>query len=64
FPDSEPQTVVHYQCSPNHSITHSQNFSADGPLQMWVESPCACPNACALVDVGPGTIFLIILCLS
>ncbi|XP_016356442.1 uncharacterized protein LOC107699639 isoform X1 [Sinocyclocheilus anshuiensis] len=64
FPDSEPQTVVHYQCSPNHSITHSQSFSADGPLQMWVESPCACPNACALVDVGPGTIFLIILCLS
>ncbi|ROI64792.1 hypothetical protein DPX16_3339 [Anabarilius grahami] len=64
FSDSEPQTVVHYRCSPNHSITSSQSFSADAPLQMWVDSPCACPNACAPVDVGPGTILLIILCLS
>ncbi|XP_043103519.1 uncharacterized protein LOC122350843 [Puntigrus tetrazona] len=64
FPGSEPRTVVHYQCGPNRSVTHSQSFRADGPLEMWVESPCVCPNACALVDVGPGTIFLIILCLS
>ncbi|KAA0714443.1 hypothetical protein E1301_Tti020549 [Triplophysa tibetana] len=60
----EPHTVVHYQCSVNPSITHIQSFSVDAPLQIWVKSPCACPNACTLVDVGPGTIFLIILCLS
>ncbi|XP_076859548.1 uncharacterized protein LOC143512766 isoform X2 [Brachyhypopomus gauderio] len=61
---TEAQTVVHYHCSPNHSVSYSQRFQGDVPLQIWVESPCACPNACAPVDVGPGTIFLIILCLS
>ncbi|KAK7145494.1 hypothetical protein R3I93_013277 [Phoxinus phoxinus] len=64
FPDSEPQTVVHYRCSPNRSVTSSVSLSERALLQMWVESPCACPNACALVDVGPGTILLIILCIS
>ncbi|XP_072537096.1 uncharacterized protein [Salminus brasiliensis] len=62
---TEAQTVVHYRCSLNQSISYSLRFSqGNTPLQIWVESPCACPNACALVDVGPGTIFLIILCLS
>lgn len=61
----EVQTVVHYRCSPNRSISYSLRFHRSiTPLQIWVESPCACPNACTLVDVGPGTIFLIILCLS
>lgn len=64
FPDGEPQTVVHYRCSPDHSVTSSQSSSARAPLQVWVDSPCACPNACAPVDVGPGTVLLIILCLS
>ncbi|XP_057212249.1 uncharacterized protein LOC130567826 [Triplophysa rosa] len=64
YSHSEPHTVVHYQCSVNESITHIQSFSVDAPLQIWVKSPCACPNACTLVDVGPGTIFLIVLCLS
>ncbi|KAG5840764.1 hypothetical protein ANANG_G00192120 [Anguilla anguilla] len=61
---SHPQTIVHYHCSPNRSITFSHHFGRDVPLQIQVDSPCACPNACALEDVGPGTIFLIILCLS
>lgn len=64
FPDSEPQTVVHYRCSPHRSVTSSVSLSERALLQMWVESPCACPNACAPVDVGPGTILLIILCIS
>ncbi|XP_051964041.1 uncharacterized protein LOC127630506 [Xyrauchen texanus] len=63
YSGSEAHTVVHYQCSPNHSITSRQSFSVDEPLQIWVESPCACPNACTLEDVGPGTIFLILLCI-
>ncbi|KAI4888953.1 hypothetical protein NFI96_028471 [Prochilodus magdalenae] len=63
--DSEAQTVVHYRCSPNRSIFYSLRFpNSNTPLQIWVESPCACPSACALLDVGPGTIFLVILCLS
>ncbi|XP_035235847.1 uncharacterized protein LOC118206837 [Anguilla anguilla] len=61
---SHPQTIVHYHCSPNRSITFSHHFGRGVPLQIQVDSPCACPNACALEDVGPGTIFLIILCLS
>ncbi|KAL2092018.1 hypothetical protein ACEWY4_011816 [Coilia grayii] len=61
---SQPLTVVRYHCSPNRSISATLSFSADVPLQIWVESPCACLNACTLEDVGPGTIFLIILCLS
>ncbi|XP_036435624.1 uncharacterized protein LOC118814067 [Colossoma macropomum] len=62
---SEAQTVVHYRCSPNRSISYNLRLRhSEAPLQIWVESPCACPNACAVVDVGPGTIFLIILCLS
>ncbi|CAM4719322.1 unnamed protein product [Leuciscus chuanchicus] len=64
FPDSEPQTVVHYRCSPSLSVTSSVSLSEHTLLQMWVESPCACPSACAPVDVGPGTILLIILCIS
>ncbi|KAK6306554.1 uncharacterized protein LOC121551071 [Coregonus clupeaformis] len=61
---THPLTVVHYHCSPNRSTSFAQHFDRDIPLQIWVESPCACPNACALGDVGPGTIFLIILSLS
>ncbi|KAL7885177.1 hypothetical protein AOLI_G00079470 [Acnodon oligacanthus] len=62
---AEAQTVVHYSCSPNRSISYNLRLShSEAPLQIWVESPCACPNACAVVDVGPGNIFLIILCLS
>uniref|UniRef100_A0A4W4G065 Uncharacterized protein n=1 Tax=Electrophorus electricus TaxID=8005 RepID=A0A4W4G065_ELEEL len=64
YSSSEAKTVVHYQCSPNHSISYSQRFQDNVPLQIWVESPCACPNACAPVSVGPGPIFLVILCLS
>ncbi|XP_029467212.1 uncharacterized protein LOC115096562 isoform X2 [Rhinatrema bivittatum] len=33
-------------------------------LQIYVQSPCACPNSCQLEDVGPGTIILIILLLA
>ncbi|XP_041956574.1 uncharacterized protein LOC121715188 [Alosa sapidissima] len=61
---NHPLTVVHYHCSPNRSLSSTLTFSAEVPLQIWVESPCACPNACTLEDVGPGTILLIILCLS
>ncbi|XP_014015921.1 uncharacterized protein [Salmo salar] len=61
---THPLTVVHYRCSPNRSTYFALHFDGDIPLQIWVESPCACPNACALGDVGPGTIFLIILSLS
>ncbi|XP_055742501.1 uncharacterized protein LOC129826149 isoform X2 [Salvelinus fontinalis] len=61
---TQPLTVVHYRCSPNRSTSFALHFNGDIPLQIWVESPCACPNACALGDVGPGTIFLIILSLS
>ncbi|KAL7828527.1 hypothetical protein SRHO_G00321610 [Serrasalmus rhombeus] len=62
---SEAQTVVHYSCSPNRSISYNLRLThSEAPLQIWVQSPCACPNACAVVDVGPGNIFLIILCLS
>ena len=61
---THPLTVVHYQCGPNRTLSSTLTFSAEVPLQIWVESPCACPNACTLEDLGPGTIFLIILCLS
>uniref|UniRef100_A0A3P8T479 Uncharacterized protein n=1 Tax=Amphiprion percula TaxID=161767 RepID=A0A3P8T479_AMPPE len=61
-----PLTVVHYHCNANQSmsIIWSQSLSTEGNLQIWVESPCACPNACAMGDLGHGTIFLIILSLS
>uniref|UniRef100_A0A4W5QQG8 Uncharacterized protein n=1 Tax=Hucho hucho TaxID=62062 RepID=A0A4W5QQG8_9TELE len=61
---THPLTVVHYHCSPNRSTSFALHFDGNIPLQIWVESPCACPNACSLGDVGPGTIFLIILSLS
>ncbi|XP_068167891.1 uncharacterized protein [Antennarius striatus] len=62
----QPSTVVRYHCNPNQStsVIRDQSLSAGGPLQIWVESPCACPNACAMGDLGLGTIFLIILSLS
>ncbi|KAM4577024.1 uncharacterized protein PAE49_006926 [Odontesthes bonariensis] len=64
--EQQPVTVVHYHCSPSQSVSiiRDQSLSARGPLQIWVESPCACPNACAMGDLGVGTIFLIILSLS
>ncbi|KAM6965373.1 uncharacterized protein FYW47_007715 [Aplochiton taeniatus] len=62
--DNQPQTIVHYHCSPNHSTAVAQNLAVDKPLQIWVESPCACPNACAMGDLGPGTILLIVLSIS
>ncbi|XP_027131742.1 uncharacterized protein LOC113744877 [Larimichthys crocea] len=64
--DEQPLTVVHYHCNPNQSASfiRDQSLSAKEPLQIWVESPCACPNACAMGDLGLGTIFLIILSLS
>ncbi|XP_029916523.1 uncharacterized protein LOC115365579 isoform X2 [Myripristis murdjan] len=64
--NDQPLTIVHYHCSPNHSTSfiRAQSLSTDEPLQIWVESPCACPNACAMGDLGQGTIFLIILSLS
>ncbi|TRY60575.1 hypothetical protein DNTS_026984, partial [Danionella cerebrum] len=58
----EPLTVVHFRCSSNHSVIVS--VSESGCLQVWVESPCACPSACTLPDVGPGNIIVILLCLS
>ncbi|XP_063050295.1 uncharacterized protein LOC134445140 [Engraulis encrasicolus] len=61
---SQPLTVVHYHCSAESSVSATLSFTAEVPLQIWVESPCACLNACTLEDVGPGTIFLIMLCLS
>ncbi|XP_072243312.1 uncharacterized protein [Leuresthes tenuis] len=62
----QPVTVVHYHCNPNQSVSiiRDQRLRANQPLHIWVESPCACPNACAMGDLGVGTIFLIILCLS
>ncbi|XP_070402437.1 uncharacterized protein [Nothobranchius furzeri] len=59
-------TITHFHCNPNQSRStiRDQNLSAQGPLQIWVESPCACPNACTMGDLGLGTIFLIIFSLS
>lgn len=64
--DEQPMTVVHYHCSPNRSasVVSQLSLGAEQPLHMWVESPCACPNYCAMGDLGVGTIFLIILSLS
>ncbi|KAK2837089.1 hypothetical protein Q5P01_014301 [Channa striata] len=61
-----PLTVVHYHCDPNlsRSFILEQKLSAEEPLQIWVESPCACPNGCARGDLGLGTILLIGLSLS
>ncbi|KAM9391528.1 uncharacterized protein KZ484_003024 [Pholidichthys leucotaenia] len=61
-----PLTVVHYHCNPNQStsVTTDCSLTVEGQLQVWVESPCACPNACAMGDLGLGTIFLILLSLS
>ena len=58
--------MVHYHCSPNQSVSFIQALSlkTEEPLEVWVESPCACANACAMGDLGPGTIFLILLSLS
>ncbi|XP_034728128.1 uncharacterized protein LOC117945000 [Etheostoma cragini] len=62
----QPLTVVHYHCNPNQSTSfiRDQKLGTGEPLQIWVESHCACPNACAMGDLGIGTIFLIILSLS
>ncbi|KAJ0067844.1 hypothetical protein NL108_011084, partial [Boleophthalmus pectinirostris] len=62
----QPLTVVHYHCNPNQSASFIQStkLSVEGPLHIWVESPCACANACAFGDLGLGTIFLIMLCVS
>lgn len=46
------------------SVNQEQSLSSREPLQIWVESLCACPNACAVGDLGVGTIFLIILSFS
>lgn len=64
--DEQPLTVVHYHCNPKQSTSfiRDQSLRTEEPLQIWVESPCACPNACAMGDLGLGTIFLIILSLS
>ncbi|KAJ7994057.1 hypothetical protein DPEC_G00261990 [Dallia pectoralis] len=62
--NGHPLTVVHYHCGVNRSASFALHLGGDTPLQIWVESPCACPNACVLGDVGPGTVFLIILSLS
>ncbi|XP_063754287.1 uncharacterized protein LOC134874181 [Eleginops maclovinus] len=64
--DERPLTVVHYHCNPEQSFSsiREQSLAAEGPLHIWVESPCACPNACAIGDLGLGTIFLIILGIS
>lgn len=64
--DEHPLTVVHYHCNPNQSSSfiRAQSLVVDQPLQIWVESSCACPNACAMGDLGLGTIFLIILAVS
>lgn len=62
----QPLTVVHYQCNPNLSTSFIQHehLGRQEPLHIWVESPCACPNGCAVGDLGVGTIFLILLSLS
>uniref|UniRef100_A0A3P9JEJ4 Uncharacterized protein n=1 Tax=Oryzias latipes TaxID=8090 RepID=A0A3P9JEJ4_ORYLA len=59
-------TVVHYHCDPRRStsIVQKQSLVAGWPLLVWVDSPCACPNACGRGDLGLGTIFLILLSLS
>lgn len=64
--EDQPLTVVHYHCNPNQSTSfiQDQRLGTEEPLQIWVESPCACPNACTMGDLGLGTIFLIILSLS
>uniref|UniRef100_A0A8D2ZE30 Uncharacterized protein n=1 Tax=Scophthalmus maximus TaxID=52904 RepID=A0A8D2ZE30_SCOMX len=64
--EEQPSTVVHYHCDPNLSASfiRDQRLSGEEPLQIWVESPCACANACSMGDLGLGTIFLIILSLS
>uniref|UniRef100_A0A3Q3SPP7 Uncharacterized protein n=1 Tax=Mastacembelus armatus TaxID=205130 RepID=A0A3Q3SPP7_9TELE len=59
-------TVVYYHCTPNQStsLIRDQKLSSEGSLQIWVDSPCACPNACSMGELDLGTIFLIILSLS
>lgn len=58
--------MVHYHCDPRRSssIVQKESLVAGGPLLVWVDSPCACPNACGSGDLGLGTIFLILLSLS
>ncbi|XP_019716430.1 uncharacterized protein LOC109510522 [Hippocampus comes] len=65
-PTELPLTIVHYHCNPNESSSfiRDQRLKVEEPLEIWVESPCACPNACAIGDLGLGSIFLIILSLS
>nr|XP_057927813.1 uncharacterized protein LOC131128724 isoform X2 [Doryrhamphus excisus] len=60
------RTRVHYHCNPNQSTSFIRDLmlKEEELLHIWVESPCACPNACAIGDLGLGTIFLIILTLS
>ncbi|XP_041098641.1 uncharacterized protein LOC121309658 [Polyodon spathula] len=61
---SSTKTMVHYRCSGNRSVSYSQVLSSPDAFEIFVQSPCACPNRCYLEDVGPGTIILIILCLA
>uniref|UniRef100_A0A3Q3Q6S8 Uncharacterized protein n=1 Tax=Monopterus albus TaxID=43700 RepID=A0A3Q3Q6S8_MONAL len=45
-------------------VFYDTKLRSEEPLQIWVESPCACPNACAVEELGLGTIFLIVLSVS
>ncbi|XP_029467213.1 uncharacterized protein LOC115096562 isoform X3 [Rhinatrema bivittatum] len=64
LPGSRLMTVVHFNCSPLYSVSYQSVTEDPDVLQIYVQSPCACPNSCQLEDVGPGTIILIILLLA
>ncbi|XP_039620292.1 uncharacterized protein LOC120536041 [Polypterus senegalus] len=58
------QTTVHFHCSTNHSVSFSKVLEGSETFEIFVESPCVCPNKCSVEDVGPATVILIIFCIS
>ncbi|XP_053551371.1 uncharacterized protein LOC128642615 isoform X2 [Bombina bombina] len=59
-PGSPLRTIVHFNCSPTSSVTFPWNPESPDLLEIFVQSPCVCPNRCQSKDVGPTTIILIL----
>ncbi|CAH2316203.1 Hypothetical predicted protein [Pelobates cultripes] len=62
--DTSLRAIVHFNCSPSSSITFPSDSQNWDNMEIFVESPCACPSHCQMGNVGPGTIMLIIFALS
>ncbi|XP_027725505.1 uncharacterized protein LOC114048655 [Vombatus ursinus] len=57
WPSSSLNTLVHFNCSPVRTVAHMSLLSTH--LEVFIQTPCACPDHCRLWSPEPSSLIAI-----